>query len=68
MSKITGDKQELLQVDAAADKEAVEALKEEALIATGGIVVADNNVTVDEGNEGIYEAPDEIPMDEGAAV
>ena len=75
MSKITGDKQEMLQVDAAADKEAVEDLKAEAVVASGGIVIAGSgneetteaNVTRQINND-VYEAPSEIPMDDGVAV
>jgi hypothetical protein len=63
MAKITGD---ILQVDAKMDKEAIEDLQAEAGVRKSDDIVLREDV--EDNSEIKYEAPDEIPMDEGATV
>lgn len=61
MAKISGQ-QDILQVDAKKDAEAIEDLKAEAVAINGGVKLREE-LPIEENVEGAYEAPDEIPME-----
>lgn len=63
MAVISG-KQELLQVDAKKDAEAIADLQEEARAINGGVKFREEPVVVEDNSDIKFIAPDEIPMEE----
>jgi len=61
MAKISGQ-EDILQVDAEKDAEAIADLKAEAEAISGGVKLREE-IPIEEKVEGAYEAPDEIPME-----